>query len=116
MKFDYLIPFMDRRISDTINATMIKYMPEQNWSQRTCVIIVPFISSPAEKDYFMREIFGLASASLEIWLMPMSLLLLKQGIYGLVGIVMMYQYLLIRVTVSPQVAVSVWSPVDDRLP
>lgn len=63
----------------------------------------------------MREMFGLASASLEIWLLPMSLLLLKQGIYGLVGIVMMYQYLLIRVTVSPHVAVGNEGTMDCRL-
>ncbi|KAK8793843.1 hypothetical protein JH06_0087 [Blastocystis sp. subtype 4] len=92
-------PSLLKRISDAINAAMAKYMPEQNWSQRT----------PAEKEYFMREIFGLASASLEIWLLPMSLLLLKQGVYGLVGIVMMYQYLLIRVTVSPHVATALRS-------
>ena len=64
----------------------------------------------------MREIFGLASASLEIWLLPMSLLLLKQGVYGLVGILMMYQYLLIRVTVSPHVAVGTERIMDCRLP
>ena len=64
----------------------------------------------------MREIFGLASASLEIWLLPMSLLLLKQGVYGLVGIVMMYQYLLIRVTVSPHVTVGTERIMDCRLP
>lgn len=55
----------------------------------------------------MREITGVASAGLEICLVPLSLLLLRRGLSGVVGVVMMYQYILIRVTVSPHVAVGV---------
>ena len=56
----------------------------------------------------MREITSVASAGLEICLVPLSLLLLlRRGLSGIVAVVMMYQYILIRVTVSPHVAVGV---------
>lgn len=63
------------------------------------------IARATEKEYFLREMAGVASASLEICLLPLSLLLLRRGLSGVVGVVMMYQYILIRVTVSPHVAV-----------
>ena len=64
------------------------------------------IARATEKEYFLREMAGVASASLEICLLPLSLLLLlRRGLSGVVGGVMMYQYILIRVAVSPHVAV-----------
>lgn len=62
-------------------------------------------ASAAEKEYFLREMASVASAGLEICLVPLSLLLLRRGLSGIVGVVMMYQYIMIRVTVSPHVAV-----------
>ena len=60
---------------------------------------------PAEKKYIADQTFRMASASIELMLLPMSLLELRRGLKGILPIFLMLQYLMLRVTISQEVAV-----------
>ena len=66
-----------------------------------------WLTRPEEKEYLANKTFRVASGTLELMLLPMSLLELRNGMKGLIVIVMMWQYLVIRVSVSEEVSVCI---------